>query len=156
MMLNGYLQIGLYLAVLLLLAKPLGIYMARVYEGQDVWLNRMGAPLERLIYRLCGVHPEVEMCWTRYAFSLLLFSFISVPVVYGIQRLQGSLPLNPEHLGAVGPDLAWNTAVSFVTNTNWQAYGGETTLSYFSQMTALAVQNFVSAAAGNSLMLSPP
>ena len=154
MTLNGYLQISLYLAVLLLLAKPLGIYMARVYEGQDVWLNRMAAPLERLIYRLCGVHPEVEMRWTRYAFSLLLFSFISVPVVYGIQRLQGSLPLNPEHLGAVGPGLAWNTAVSFVTNTNWQAYGGETTLSYFSQMTALAVQNFVSAAAGMAVLVA--
>ncbi|MDE2235194.1 MAG: potassium-transporting ATPase subunit KdpA [Gammaproteobacteria bacterium] len=154
MTLNGYLQIGVYLAVLLLLVKPLGIYMARVYEGQDVWLNRLGAPLERLMYRLCGVSPEVEMRWTRYAISMLLFNFIGVLVVYGILRLQGSLPLNPEHLGDVDPDLSWNTAISFVTNTNWQAYGGETTLSYFSQMAALAVQNFVSAATGMAVLVA--
>src|SRR6185295_16331228 len=145
---NGLLQIGFYFVVLLALARPLGAYMARVYEGKPFGLDRVLGPVERLIYRLTGVRPEEEMDWKVYAFSMLLFSVVSVLFLYALQRLQGRLPWNPQSLGAVTPDSSFNTAVSFVSNTNWQGYGGETTMSYLTQMLGLTVQNFVSAAAG--------
>jgi K+-transporting ATPase ATPase A chain len=145
---NGYVQLALYLIVLIGLAKPLGAYMARVYEGRSIGLDRILGWLERLIYRLSGVRPDREMGWKTYTLAMLLFNFAGLLVVYLLQRLQGVLPLNPQGLGAVTPDSSFNTAVSFATNTNWQGYGGETTMSYLSQMLGLTVQNFVSAAAG--------
>jgi len=145
---NGYLQLGLYLIVLLALSKPLGVYMARVYENGPIGLDRVLGPLERLIYRLSGVGPDEEMDWKSYAVAMLLFNFVGLLVVYVLQRLQGLLPLNPQQLGAVSPDSSFNTAVSFATNTNWQGYAGEMTMSYLTQMLGLTVQNFVSAAAG--------
>ena len=149
---NGFLQIGLYFVVLIALAKPLGLYMARVYEGKPVFLDRALGPVERLIYRVCGVRQDEEMRWTTYAVAVLLFSAASLLFVYALQRLQGLLPLNPQKFGAVSPDLAFNTATSFATNTNWQTYGGETTMSYLTQMLGLNVQNFVSAAAGMAML----
>ena len=154
MSLNGYLQIGIYFAVLLLLVKPLGLYMARVYQGEYTILDRLIHPLERLCYRLVGVNPQDEMDWKTYAIALLVFSAISVLVVYLLQRVQGLLLLNPQKFGATTPDLAFNTAISFATNTNWQNYGGETTLSYLTQMAGLTVQNFVSAAAGMAVLVA--
>ncbi len=151
---NGYVQLTLYLAVLLALVKPLGAYMAAVYEGKRVWLDRLLGPLERLTYRLLGVRADEEMGWKRYAAAMLLFHVAGFLLLYGLQRLQGLLPLNPLGLGGVAPDLAFNTAASFVTNTNWQAYGGETTLSYLTQMAGLTVQNFVSAAAGMAMAVA--
>ena len=145
---NGYVQLALYMIVLLLLAKPLGGYMARVYQGRPTGLDGAFGWLERLIYRVGGVRPDAEMGWKRYTIAMLLFNFAGILVVYALQRLQGSLPLNPQGLGAVSPDSSFNTAVSFGTNTNWQGYGGETTMSYLTQMLGLTVQNFVSAAAG--------
>jgi K+-transporting ATPase ATPase A chain len=141
---SGLLQLVFYLVVLIALAKPLGAYMARVYSGQTSWLG----PLERLTYRLAGIRATDEMSWKRYALAMLLINFLGVLVVYALQRLQGGLPLNPQGLGAVSADSSFNTAVSFATNTNWQGYGGETTMSYLTQMVALTVQNFVSASAG--------
>ncbi len=154
MMSNGLVQIGLYFVVLLALAKPLGWYMARVYEGQACGLDRVVGPLERLIYRLCGVRQTEEMDWKTYGIAMLLFNAMGLVAVYGLQRLQGFLPLNPAGLGAVTTDLAFNTAASFATNTNWQAYGGETTLSYLTQMGGLTVQNFVSAATGMAILVA--
>ena len=151
---NGVLQIVVYLVVLLLLAKPLGLYMSRVYEGQSVGLNRVLGPVERFIYKICGVDPDEGMDWKIYALAVILFSLVCTIVVYGIQRLQAVLPLNPQGLSAVSPDSSFNTAVSFATNTNWQGYGGETTMSYLSQMMALTVQNFVSAAAGMAVLIA--
>ncbi|NTU83920.1 MAG: potassium-transporting ATPase subunit KdpA [Chloroflexales bacterium] len=145
---NGWLQITLYLVVLLALAKPLGWYMARVYAGQSVGLNTLFAPLERLLYRLLGTREDEEQSWKQYAVAMLLFNALGMLVVYGLQRLQAALPLNPQALGAVTPDSAFNTAASFASNTNWQGYGGEVTMSYLSQMLGLNVQNFVSAASG--------
>ncbi|MES1245681.1 MAG: potassium-transporting ATPase subunit KdpA [Acidobacteriota bacterium] len=142
---NGLLQIVFYLAVLLALAGPLGVYMARVYEGRPFGF-------ERRLYRLCRVRPEEEMDWKTYALSFLLFSAVSFLFLYGLQRLQGLLPWNPQALGAVTPDSSFNTAVSFVSNTDWQGYGGETTMSYLTQMLGLTVQNFVSAAAGMAVL----
>ncbi len=144
----GGAQLALYLVVLLALARPLGEFMARVLEGQRTWLTRFVGPLERLCYRMAGVDPAAEMSWKPYALAMLTFNALGFLVVYACQRLQGVLPLNPQHLGAVTPDSAFNTAVSFATNTNWQGYGGETTMSYLTQMLALSVQNFVSAATG--------
>jgi K+-transporting ATPase ATPase A chain len=151
---NGWLQIGLYLLVLVALAKPLGGYMARVYEGQPTWLGRLLGPVERLIYRLCGIRERDEMGWKSYGFAMLLFSAAGFIFLYLLQRLQGILPLNPQGFGAVSPDLSFNTAASFVTNTNWQAYGGETTMSYLTQMVGLTVQNFVSAATGMAVLVA--
>ncbi len=151
---NGWLQLGLYMAVLLLLAKPLGGYMARVYEGEPVFLDRLLRPVERLIYRVLRVSPAAEMGWKTYALAMLLFNTFGFLAVYGIQRLQGLFPLNPQHFGAASPDLSFNTAVSFVTNTNWQSYGGESTMSYLTQMSALAVQNFLSAATGMAVLVA--
>ncbi len=154
MTINGLVQIGLYFVVLLALVKPLGWYMARVYEGQPCGLDRVVGPLERLIYRLCGVRQSEEMGWKTYGIAMLLFNAMGLVAVYALQRLQGFLPLNPAGLGAVTTDLAFNTAASFATNTNWQAYGGETTLSYLTQMLGLTVQNFVSAATGMAILVA--
>jgi K+-transporting ATPase ATPase A chain len=144
----------LYFAVLLICVKPLGLYIAKVYSGQLPFLGRFFGPLERALYRLCGVNPDGEMTWREYARAVLAFSLLSFLGVYAIQRLQGFLPLNPESLSAVSPDSSFNTAVSFATNTNWQGYGGETTMSYLTQMLALTVQNFVSAAAGMAVLIA--
>ena len=151
---NGFLQIAIYGASLWLLAKPLGGHMARVYQGEPAGLNRWFSPVEKLIYRVCGVDPGREMRWTDYAIALLLFNLLGTLALYGLQRVQGFLPLNPQGLGAVSPDSALNTAISFVTNTNWQGYVGETTLSYLTQMAGLAVQNFVSAATGMAVLVA--
>ncbi len=153
-MTNGIFQLVLYLVVLLALAKPLGDYMARVHDGKAVTAQKLMGPLERWIYRRCGVSAGDEMSWKTYALAMLLFNFASIVVVYAMLRLQGVLPFNPERLPALSPDLAFNTAVSFGTNTNWQSYGGESTLSYWSQMIALSVQNFVSAAAGMACLVA--
>ncbi|MDD4964031.1 MAG: potassium-transporting ATPase subunit KdpA [Gallionella sp.] len=151
---NGLLQIALYLGVLLLLAKPMGSYMTRVYAGElPVWARWM-QPVERLFYRLCGVKPQQEMRWTQYAGAMLLFSLLGVLAVYAMQRLQAGLPLNPQGFGAVSADSAFNTALSFVTNTNWQGYVGETTMSYLTQMLTLTVQNFLSAATGMAVLIA--
>jgi len=151
---NAYLQLGLYVGVLMLLAKPLGVYMARVYEGQSSGLNRVLGPVERLFYRICGIDPDEEMSWKRYAGAALLFSAAGFLFLYLLQRLQGALPLNPQKFAGGPPDLAFNTAVSFITNTNWQSYGGETTMSYLTQMAGLGVQNFVSAASGMAVLIA--
>ncbi len=149
-----WLQIVLYFVVLLALVKPLGSYMARVYQGQRTVLHPLMAPVERLIYRAGGIRPEAEMTWKQYACSVLLFNFIGIFVVYALQRLQGWLPLNPMGFGAVSPDSSFNTAVSFGTNTNWQGYVPETTMSYLTQMAGLAVQNFFSAASGMAVLIA--
>ncbi len=127
---NDILQIFLFFGVLLLLAKPLGVYMARVYEGQPSGLDRVLGPVERLFYRICGIKPDEEMSWKKYAGAVLLFSAAGLFFLYALQRLQGFLPLNPQKFPAVSPDSSFNTAISFITNTNWQGYGGETTMSY--------------------------
>jgi K+-transporting ATPase ATPase A chain len=145
---NGWLQIGLFFAAVLLVAKPLGIYLYRVYERKSTWLDRVFRPIEKLIYRVCGVDETKEMRWTEYGAAMLLFSGVSLLLLYLIERVQVWLPWNPQKLTNVAPDLAWNTAVSFTTNTNWQAYTPETTMSYLTQMAGLAYHNFVSAAVG--------
>ena len=154
MTINGLAQIGLFLVVLVALVKPLGWYMARVYSGQTCGMDRVLRPFERLLYRLCGVRETEEMNWKTYAVAMLLFNAMGLLVLYALQRLQGFLPLNPAGLGAVTTDLAFNTAASFVTNTNWQAYAGESTLSYLTQMVGLTVQNFVSAATGMAILVA--
>ncbi len=151
---NGLLQIALFLGVLIALAKPLGWYMAQVYEGKLPVFVRWIQPAENLFYRLCGVDSKEEMRWTRYALAMLWFALFSMLVVYAMQRLQGLLPLNPQNFGAVSPDSAFNTAISFLSNTNWQGYSGESTMSYLVQMMALAVQNFFSAAAGMAVLVA--
>jgi K+-transporting ATPase ATPase A chain len=154
MTLNGWLQILFFLLTVLLVTKPLGAYMARVFSGEHTWLEPVMRPLERLIYRLTGVEASRQMRWSEYAVGVLLFGLVSMLVLYAIQRLQGLLPWNPQGFGAVAPPLAFNTAASFTTNTNWQAYGGETTMSYFTQMAGLAYQNFVSAAIGIAVAIA--
>jgi K+-transporting ATPase ATPase A chain len=149
-----WLQIGLYLLILLLLIKPLGAYMARVFQGERVFLTSAVGRIERFIFRIVGIRPDEEMDWKTYAVVMLLFNFAGIILVYALQRLQSILPLNPQDLGAVKPDLAFNTAVSFATNTNWQSYGGETTMSYLTQMAGLTVQNFLSAATGIAILVS--
>src|SRR5262245_4615656 len=151
---NGILQLVFYVVVLLVLAKPLGAYMARVYEGRQIALDRVLGWLERLIYRAGGIKPGDEMGWKGYAAAMLAFNFLGLLAVYLLQRLQGGLPLNPQGMGAVSADSSFNTAVSFATNTNWQGYGGETTMSYLTQMLALTVQNFVSAATGMATLVA--
>jgi potassium-transporting ATPase potassium-binding subunit len=140
--------LALYLLIALLCVKPLGLYMGNVLEGRPIWPLRAGAGVERLIYRLCGIDPGEEMGWRHYTIALLVFNALGALVVYGLQRLQYWLPLNPEHFTAVSPDSSFNTAVSFITNTNWQGYTPESTMSYLTQMAGLAVQNFLSAATG--------
>ncbi len=147
---HGWALIIVYIVALVALTKPLGSYMARVYEGEFRPLRR----LEAIVYRAMGTSETEDMPWTRYAVAMLVFNIAGLLVVYLIQRLQGHLPLNPQGLSAPDPHLAWNTATSFATNTNWQSYGGETTLSYVSQMLALAVQNFVSAASGMAVLIA--
>jgi K+-transporting ATPase ATPase A chain len=154
MTIYSWLQLIFYIVVLLALAKPLGSFMARVYQGQPTFLDRVLGPVERLLYRLIGVKPEEEMNWKVYAVAVMLFNGLGLVTVYGLQRLQAFLPLNPQAFGAVSPDSSWNTAVSFATNTNWQGYGGETTMSYLTQMAALTVQNFVSAATGMAVLVA--
>ncbi len=151
---HGLLQIGLYFIALLALVKPLGWYMARVYEGAPVGVDRVLGPVERWIYRLAGIRTSDAMDWKTYAVAMLLFNAGGLLALYALQRFQGLLPLNPQGFGAVPPDLAFNTAASFVTNTNWQAYGGETTMSYLTQMIGLTVQNFVSAATGMAILVA--
>jgi K+-transporting ATPase ATPase A chain len=148
----SWFQLIFYLVVLLLLAKPVGAFMARVFEGERTFLSPVLAPVERLIYRGIGTRGDAEMSWKTYAIAMLLFNLLGLLAVYALQRLQHVLPLNPAGLGAVGPDAAWNTAVSFASNTNWQGYSGEVTLSYVAQMLGLAVQNFVSAATGMAVL----
>jgi K+-transporting ATPase ATPase A chain len=151
---NAWIQLALFLIVLLALVKPLGWYMARVYQGQPCGLDRVLGWLERGVYRLAGVDQQSEMSWKTYSVVVLLFNGIGLLAVYALQRLQGLLPFNPEGFDAVPPDLAFNTAVSFATNTNWQNYGGETTLSYLVQMAGLGVQNFLSAATGMAVLVA--
>ncbi len=151
---NGILQIVLYLVVLVALVKPLGSYMAKVYQSEPIWLNRILGPVERLIYRMLGTRPEDEMSWKGYAGAAILFKLAFLFLLYAIMRLQGILPLNPQNFSAISPDLAFNTAASFITNTNWQSYGGESTMSYLTQMIGLSVQNFVSAAQGMAVLVA--
>jgi len=151
---NSWIEIGLFLAVLIGLTKPLGWFMARVFTNRPCGLDKVLGPAERLIYRLSGVRPESEMTWKDYAACVLAFSAVSTLAVYGLQRFQGMLPLNPQSLPAVAPDLALNTAVSFVSNTNWQAYSGESMMSNLTQMLGLGVQNFVSAAVGMAVLVA--
>jgi K+-transporting ATPase ATPase A chain len=150
----GWAQIGLFFLVVLAVTRPLGAYMFRVFEGVDQPLPALLGRTERFLYRLCGVDPAKEQAWPAYAFSLLAFSFFGLVVTYGIQRLQHLLPLNPQKLGAIEPALAFNTAASFTTNTNWQSYSPETTVSYLTQMAGLAWHNFTSAAAGIAIALA--
>ena len=154
MTLNGLSQVALYFVVLIGLAKPLGWYMAQVYEGRSCGLDRMCSPIERFIYRLCNIDPARDMSWNTYAIGMLLFNAAGMLFLYALQRVQGLLPLNPAGLAMVSPDLAFNTAASFASNTNWQSYGGETTLSYLTQMLGLTVQNFVSAATGMAILVA--
>src|ERR1035437_2808317 len=141
---HALILLGIFLTVLLLTVKPLGLYIAKVMEGRF----RLGGKIERPLYRLCGIKPDEEMGWLKYAFAILLFSLLGVLAVYALQRLQLRLPLNPQAFPNVSPDSSFNTAISFVSNTNWQGYSGESTMSYLTQMLGLAVQNFFSAATG--------
>jgi K+-transporting ATPase ATPase A chain len=150
----AWVQVAVFMLLLTACAVPLGRHLARVYAGESPMANRIFGPLERGTYRLLGISPTHEMTWREYALVVLAISLASLVVVYALQRLQGLLPLNPAHLPGVPPALAWNTAVSFVTNTNWQAYGGESTMSHLTQMLALTVQNFVSAAVGMAVLVA--
>ena len=154
MTLNGFVQLVVYFLVLLAVTKPLGVYMTRVFSGEKTFMNRVLGPVERLTYRLCRVDASSEQHWTTYTAAMLMFSVVSLLVLYAFQRLQYYLPLNPQRFSGVQPDLAFNTAVSFTTNTNWQAYSGESTMSYFVQMAGLAFHNFVSAATGIVLAIA--
>ena len=152
---NGWFQILLYLAIILAVTKPLGVYMAKVFSGEKTFFDPVARPLERLLYRVTRVDEKQEMRWTEYAFAMLLFSAVSMLVLYVMQRVQGFLPFNPQKFGGVSPEhVAFNTAASFTTNTNWQAYSGETTMSYFTQMAGLAFHNFASAATGIALAIA--
>jgi len=151
---NGIVRILIFLVVLFLLVKPLGGYMARVYEGERTFLDRFVRPFERWLYRLCGINPQEDMPWGTYATAVVVFSVVGMLLLYAFQRLQAVLPLNPAGMTVVDPSLAFNTAASFTTNTNWQSYGGETTMSYFTQMAGLTVKNFVSPAVGMAVMVA--
>jgi K+-transporting ATPase ATPase A chain len=151
---NGWFQIGLYVLVLFLITKPTGIFLSRVFERQKTFLDFVLRPVERLIYRLCGVDENKEMRWQEYGATMLIFSAVSLILLYLFERLQLWMPWNPQRLANVAPDLAWNTAVSFTTNTNWQAYTPETTMSYLTQMAGLAYHNFASAAVGIALAIA--
>src|SRR5215831_12682666 len=154
MTINGWLQILLFFAVILVITKPAGLYMARVFSRQRTWLDPVMRPFEKLIYRLTGVDEGHDMRWTEYAIAMLLFSAVSMLVLYLLQRVQLALPLNPQGFANVAPDLAFNTAASFTTNTNWQFYSGENTMSYLVQMAGLAYHNFASAAVGIALAIA--
>jgi len=151
---NGWLQITIFLLVILAVTKPLGIFMARVFSGEKTFLDPALRPIERGLYRLTGVDEKREMRWTEYTIAMLFFSGVSMLLLYVIERVQQWLPWNPQHLAAVAPDLAFNTAASFTTNTNWQAYVPETTISYFTQMAGLAYHNFMSAAVGIAIAIA--
>jgi potassium-transporting ATPase potassium-binding subunit len=151
---NGWLQIGLFFVVLIAVTKPLGVYMARVFAGNKTFLDPVLRPLEGLLYRICGVDEKTEMDWKEYTVSMLLFSAVSMLLLYAIERVQQWLPWNPQHFPAVPAALAFNTAASFTTNTNWQNYSGESTMSYFTQMAGLAYHNFVSAGVGLALAIA--
>jgi potassium-transporting ATPase potassium-binding subunit len=150
---QGLLQLALYLVVLVPLVKPLGAYMAAVFQGERTFMSPVVGPIERLIYRVAGVDQASESDWKRYAFGVLLANLLGMLAVYALQRLQGALPFNPQGLGAVSPDSSFNTAVSFATNTNWQGYAGEATMSYLTQTLGLTVQNFLSAASGMAVLI---
>ena len=150
----GWLEAAVFFLIVLALTKPLGSYMARVFQGERTWLTPVIAPIERLVYRICGIREDEEMSWYVYALSMLAFSLIGLAYLYVLLRTQKWLPFNPAHVDNMGPDLAWNTAVSFTTNTNWQFYSGETAMSYFAQMAGLAWHNFVSAAVGIALAIA--
>ncbi|TNM61286.1 potassium-transporting ATPase subunit KdpA [Aliirhizobium smilacinae] len=154
MTLNGWLQILVFCGILIVLVKPLGAYMARVFSGGRTLLSPVLVPIERGLYALAGTNEREEQHWTTYAFALLMFNLLGTVVLYALLRFQDILPMNPAGMPAVGPELSFNTAVSFVANTNWQSYGGESTMSYFSQMVGLAVQNFVSAATGIAIAIA--
>jgi K+-transporting ATPase ATPase A chain len=154
MSLNGWLQIGCFIAIILLLANPMGRYMAAVFERRKTFMDPLLIPCERLLYRLTGINPEQEMRWTEYAICMLVFSAATLVLTYAIERLQQFLPLNPQHLAAVEPTLALNTAISFTTNTNWQSYVPESTMSYLTQMLGLATHNFWSAAVGIAMAVA--
>ena len=146
---NGWLQLALYVIALAAITKPMGLYLMQVLDAQGrTWFDPVLRPLERLTYRLMGVRAGQEQTWRQYTWAMLLFSLVSCVFTYAILRLQNHLPLNPQGFGALTPDLAFNTAVSFTTNTNWQSYSGESTMSYLSQMVALVIHNFASAATG--------
>jgi len=151
---NGWIQIAIYVIAVTICVKPLGLFMAKVFEGERTFLTPVFRPLERVIYAICGVKEDEEQHWTTYTIGMLLFSLFSFFFVYALQRLQNILPFNPQGMGAVSTDSSFNTAVSFTTNTNWQGYGGETTMSYFTQMAGLTVQNFVSASVGIVLAIA--
>ncbi len=151
---NGWLQFAIFSVVLLATVRPVGIYLARVMEGERTWLDPVLRPFERLIYKLCGVNASKEMSWREYAFALLGFSAVSMVFTYAIERLQVFLPWNPQHLANVGVDLAFNTAASFTTNTNWQFYAPESTMSYLTEMLGLATHNFWSAASGIAVAIA--
>ena len=151
---NGWFQIGLFVAAVFLVTKPLGVFMVRVFEREKTWLDFLLRPIEKLIYRISGVHEKREMRWTEYGVAMLMFSGVSMLLLYLMQRVQTWLPFNPQKFANVGPNLAWNTAASFTTNTNWQAYVPETTMSYLTQMAGLAYHNFTSAAVGIVLAIA--
>jgi potassium-transporting ATPase potassium-binding subunit len=151
---NGWIQIGLFCLAIIVCVKPLGLYMARLFEGERTFLSPVLGPVERGIYRLCGVKPNEEQHWTSYTIAMLVFSVAGFVSLYLMQRLQAVLPYNPQGMAATTPDLSFNTAISFITNTNWQSYGGETTLGYLVQMLGLTVHNFLSAATGIALALA--
>jgi K+-transporting ATPase ATPase A chain len=151
---NGWMQIFVFFALVLVCARPLGLYMARVFERERTFADRFFRPIEQLVYRLTGIDETHEMRWTEYAVTMLLFSLVTMLATYAIERLQSHLPLNPQHLAGVAPDLALNTAASFTTNTNWQSYVPETTMSYLTQMLTLAYHNFFSAAVGMALAVA--
>ena len=148
MSVQGWLQIACFAAIVALLVKPLGGYLGRVYAGEHTALRPILGPVERALYRVAGIDASTEQSWYSYAAALLVFHAAGIALLYAILRLQRWLPLNPQEFPALTPDLALNTAVSFTTNTSWQSYGGETTLSYFAQMTGITVQSFLSAASG--------
>ena len=150
----GVFQIFLFLAIILVITKPIGVFLARVFSGEETFLDWLCRPVERLIYRICGVDESHEMNWKEYGVAMLLFSAVSMLLLYVIERAQHWLPFNPQRIAGVSPTLAWNTAVSFTTNTNWQAYVPETTMTYFTQMAGLAYHNFVSAAVGLALAVA--
>jgi len=151
---NGWLQIAVFTVIVVALVKPVGLYMTKVFNGERTWLSPILQPVERIFYALSGVREKEDQHWLAYAFAMLLFNAASFFSLYAILRLQAYLPLNPQGFGNLAPDLAFNTAISFTTNTNWQNYGGEATMSYFSQMAGLAVHNFVSAATGIALAVA--
>jgi len=148
------LKVTLFFLLLLALTKPIGLYMRRVFSGERTFFDPIARPVERLIHRLCGIDPQREQSWQAYTMAMLVFSAAGLLLTYAIQRVQNLLPLNPDKLGPVAPDLAWNTAVSFTTNTNWQAYVGETTMSHLTQMAGLAFHNFTSAAVGIAIAIA--